>query len=100
MLLHKFIFGLLLIYIEVIIISHNFLSILSLDDRNYFIITEFTKNIDGYCLSTFLYNKDISAKSPKFYLGPIWDYNFSLGLTDYREGYSPEGYVYKSNKYI
>ncbi|PCI98986.1 MAG: hypothetical protein COB15_04805 [Flavobacteriales bacterium] len=77
---------------------YNYLDINSFVD--YLIITEFTKNIDGYCLSTFLYNKEISSPTPKYYLGPIWDYNFSLGLTDYREGFNPEGYVYNSTKYI
>ena len=77
---------------------YNSLDINSFVD--YLIITEFSKNIDGYCLSTFIYNKDITATRPKFHIGPIWDYNFSLGLTDYREGYAPEGYVYNSTKYI
>jgi len=67
---------------------------------DYLIITEVTKNIDGYCLSTFLYNKNINDNTPKFYIGPIWDYNFSFGLTDYREGFNPEGYVYNSTKFI
>jgi hypothetical protein len=77
---------------------YNSLDINSFVD--YLILTEFSKNIDGYCLSTFIYNKDITAKRSKFYIGPIWDYNFSLGLTDYREGFNPEGYVYNSTKYI
>jgi hypothetical protein len=77
---------------------YNSLDINSFVD--YLILTEFSKNIDGYCLSTFIYNKDITATRPKFYIGPIWDYNFSLGLTDYREGFNPEGYVYNSTKYI
>jgi hypothetical protein len=77
---------------------YNYLDLNSFID--YLLITEFTKNIDGYCLSTYLYNKDISQKTPKFYLGPIWDYNFSFGLTDYREGFNPEGYVYNSSQYI
>jgi len=67
---------------------------------DYFIISELTKNIDAYRLSTFLYNKDISAPKPKFYLGPIWDYNFAYGLTDYNDGYNPEGFVYTSTKYV
>ncbi|MDG1477840.1 MAG: CotH kinase family protein, partial [Vicingaceae bacterium] len=41
---------------------------------DYLIITELTRNTDGYCLSTFLYNKDINNPIPKFYIGPIWDY--------------------------
>lgn len=67
---------------------------------DYFIISEFTKNVDAYRLSTFLYNKDINSKTPKFYIDPIWDYNFSFGLTDYNEGYNPEGYVYRSTKFV
>ncbi|PJB15093.1 MAG: hypothetical protein CO118_05205 [Flavobacteriales bacterium CG_4_9_14_3_um_filter_32_8] len=67
---------------------------------DYLIITEFTKNIDGYRLSTFMYNKDINSDIPKFYNGPIWDYNFSFGLADYHEGYNPEGYVYNEDKYV
>jgi hypothetical protein len=77
---------------------YNYLDLNSFVD--YLIITEFTKNIDGYCLSTFLYNKEIGNVKPKFYIGPIWDYNFSLGLTDYHQGFNPEGYVYNSSKYI
>lgn len=76
----------------------NFVDINSFID--YLIITEFTKNIDGYRLSTFLYNKDINSNMPKFYLGPIWDYNFSLGLANYHEGYKPEGYIYNADIYV
>ena len=27
-------------------------------------------------------------------MGPIWDFNFSLGLTDYLDGYKTEGFVF------
>ena len=67
---------------------------------DYLIITEFTKNTDGYCLSTFLYNKNINNSNPKFYIGPIWDYNLSFGLANYRNSFKPEGFVYNSSKYI
>ena len=77
---------------------YNYLDINSFID--YLIITEFTKNIDGYCLSTFLYNKEINNPTPKFFIGPIWDYNFSLGLTNYHEGFNPEGFIYNSSRYI
>ena len=59
-----------------------------------------SKNIDAYRLSTFLYNKDIHSPVPKFYLGPIWDYNFSFGLADYKEGYQTEGYVYNADLFV
>lgn len=65
---------------------------------DYFIISEFTKNIDAYRLSTFLYNPNIH--DPKFYMGPIWDYNFAYGLANYANGFDPEGFVYTSNNYV
>ncbi|MCB0400786.1 MAG: CotH kinase family protein [Flavobacteriales bacterium] len=67
---------------------------------DYLIITEVTKNIDGYRLSTFLYNPDINAAKPKFYIGPIWDYNFAFGLSSTKNGYDPEGFVYDMDRYI
>ncbi|MCB9360373.1 MAG: CotH kinase family protein [Flavobacteriales bacterium] len=67
---------------------------------DHFIISEFTKNIDAYRLSTYIYNPDINEKTPKFYMGPIWDYNFAYGLTNYNDGFNPEGFVYNSANYI
>jgi hypothetical protein len=77
---------------------YNYLDLQSFID--YLIITEVSKNIDGYRLSTFLYNEDINNSIPKFHIGPIWDYNFSFGLTDYHEGFNPEGYVYNLDNYV
>ena len=31
-------------------------------------------------------------------MGPIWDFNFSFGLTDYLDGYKTSGFVYKSKE--
>jgi len=67
---------------------------------DHFIISEFTKNIDAYRLSTYIYNPDIKAKTPKFYMGPIWDYNFAYGLTNYNDGFNPEGFIYNSASYV
>jgi hypothetical protein len=77
---------------------YDYLDINSFVD--YLIITEVTKNIDGYRLSTFLYNKNIADSIPKFYIGPIWDYNFALGMANYHNGYNPEGYVYNTDKFV
>lgn len=76
----------------------NFLDVNTFVD--HFIISEFTKNIDAYRLSTYIYNPDISAKTPKFYMGPIWDYNFAYGLTNYNDGFNPESFVYNSASYV
>ena len=45
---------------------------------DYFVINEFTKNPDGYRLSTFMH-KDADEIDPRIKLGPIWDYNFGFG---------------------
>ncbi|MBN2280419.1 MAG: CotH kinase family protein [Candidatus Marinimicrobia bacterium] len=52
---------------------------------DYFLINEWTKNVDGYRLSTFLY-KDKDSNDPRFYAGPIWDYNLAFGNANYYEG--------------
>ena len=58
---------------------------------DYFILNEWSKNIDAYRLSAYFnYNRS----SNKWQAGPIWDYNFAFGLVDYEDGYSPEGFVY------
>lgn len=67
---------------------------------DHFIISELSKNIDAYRLSTYIYNPDISSQTPKFYMGPIWDYNFAFGLTNYNVGFNPEGFIYNSDKYV
>jgi CotH kinase protein/Secretion system C-terminal sorting domain len=63
---------------------------------DYFLITEFTKNVDGYRLSTYFY-KDKDSKGGKLKMGPAWDYNLSFGNADYYDGYKPTGWQYKVN---
>ena len=57
---------------------------------DHHIIVELTKNIDGYRLSTFMY-KD---RGGKLRMGPVWDYNLSLGNADYNAGWQPSGWYY------
>lgn len=57
---------------------------------DYHLLTEVCKEIDGYRFSTFFY-KD---RNGKLILGPLWDYNLSLGNADYNEGWNPEGWYY------
>ena len=47
------------------------------------IMTELSKNIDGYRLSTFLF-KD---KNGKLTAGPLWDFNLSFGNANYHNGW-------------
>jgi hypothetical protein len=55
---------------------------------DHFIITELVKEIDGYRLSTYMY-KDRNAK---LVMGPVWDFNLSLGNANFIEGWIPEGW--------
>ena len=63
---------------------------------DYFLITEFTKNVDGYRLSTYFY-KDKDSKGGKLKMGPAWDYNLAFGNADYLDGYKTTGWQYKIN---
>jgi len=45
---------------------------------DYFLLNEFSRNIDAYRLSTYLY-KDKDSDNGKMFAGPIWDYNLSFG---------------------
>jgi len=53
-------------------------------------IVEITKNIDGFRLSTYMF-KD---RGGKLNMGPVWDYNLSLGNADYLQGWIPSGWYY------
>ncbi len=63
---------------------------------DYFLITEFVKNVDGYRLSAFFY-KEKSSKGGKLKMGPAWDYNLAFGNADYYDGYKSTGWQYKIN---
>ncbi|TVQ90682.1 MAG: T9SS C-terminal target domain-containing protein [Bacteroidetes bacterium] len=73
-----------------------------LDKRSFIdmhLLTEITKEIDGYRLSTFFY-KD---RNGKLHSGPLWDFNLSLGNADYLEGWLPQGWYYpliSTNQYL
>ncbi|MBN2592508.1 MAG: CotH kinase family protein, partial [Sedimentisphaerales bacterium] len=54
------------------------------------ILVELTKNIDGFRLSTYMF-KD---RGSKINMGPVWDYNLSLGNADYHNGWIPSGWYY------
>ncbi|TVR75419.1 MAG: T9SS C-terminal target domain-containing protein [Marinilabiliales bacterium] len=55
------------------------------------LITELLKEIDGYRLSTFMY-KD---RNDKLVMGPLWDFNLSLGNANYLQGWRPTGWYYQ-----
>ena len=63
---------------------------------DYFLITEFVKNVDGYRLSAYFY-KEKNTKGGKIKMGPAWDYNLAFGNADYYDGYKTSGWQYKIN---
>lgn len=64
---------------------------------DFLIINEFAKNYDGYRFSTYMY-KD--GNNGKLMMGPVWDYDFSLGISVMDYDFSPQGWIYKNNKYV
>jgi len=60
---------------------------------DYFLVQELTKNVDGYRASTY-FHKDKHSKNPKIKAGPVWDFNFSLGLTASCFGWKYDGWAY------
>ena len=64
---------------------------------DYFLATEFTKAIDAYRLSAYLY-KNRDSENSKLVYGPMWDYDLSFGLVDYGgtstdPGWAPSGWM-------
>jgi hypothetical protein len=54
------------------------------------ILTELTKNIDGFRISAY-YSKD---RNGKIKMGPAWDFNLSLGNADYNNGWISTGWYH------
>lgn len=49
---------------------------------DYYILTEITHNIDAYRASTYFF-KNRSSQGGKIVMGPIWDFNYSLGNANF-----------------
>lgn len=61
---------------------------------DYFLLTELSKNVDGYRISTF-FHKAKDSDGGLLRMGPVWDYDISWGNADYYGGDVPSGYVYQ-----
>ena len=59
---------------------------------DYYILSELTRNLDGYRLSTFLH-KDKDSKGGKLTMGPFWDYDLTLGNANFFSAGNPNGWV-------
>jgi hypothetical protein len=59
-----------------------------------FILTEFSKNTDGYRSSTYFY-KERDSKGGKLFCGPKWDFNIAFDNCNFNGGDSPYGWQYQ-----
>lgn len=65
---------------------------------DYFLVTEITKNLDGYSRSTYFYKeKDKPTKVGKINMGPLWDYD--LGYSNGYNGWTFEQNMSRTNQY-
>ncbi len=62
---------------------------------DFFLINEFSKNVDAYKLSTYLY-KDRDDRDARLNIGPVWDYDLAWNNANYGNGSDPEGWQYSS----
>ncbi len=63
---------------------------------DYLIITEFTKNTDGYKASAYFHKEKraLDGTKGKFKAGPVWDYNFALGNASFCQGGTYTDWMY------
>jgi hypothetical protein len=59
---------------------------------DYYMINEFAKNVDGYRISSFMY-KNRTDKGGKLTMGPLWDYDITLGNVNYYQGWTTYGWA-------
>ena len=60
---------------------------------DHFIINELFRNIDGFRNSTYMY-KD---RDNKLTMGPIWDFNLSMGNAGFNQGWKTDGWLIYTN---
>ena len=60
---------------------------------DHFIINELFRNIDGFRNSTYMY-KD---RDSKLKMGPVWDFNLSMGNSSFNEGWKTDGWLIYTN---
>ena len=74
----------------------NYIDVQSFID--YFIITEFSNNVDGYKASAYFYKEKDAGDGTKGLLkaGSVWDYNFALGNASFCNGGRYNAWVYRN----
>lgn len=63
---------------------------------DFFLLNELAHNADAYRISTFMY-KD---RGEKLNMGPVWDFNLSLGNDEQEFRRSPQTWIYQYNQYL
>ena len=58
---------------------------------DYVLVSEVTKNVDAYRISTYFHRPAVGAP---IHAGPLWDYNLAFGNADYGAAADPEGFQY------
>ena len=61
---------------------------------DHFIINELFRNIDGFRNSTYMH-KDSGGKLT---MGPVWDFNLSMGNSSFNEGWKTDGWLIYTNR--
>lgn len=62
---------------------------------DYFLILEFTREVDAYRLSTYM-AKQRDSRGGKLFMGPLWDQNLGFGNADYCDGASTSGWAFQN----
>jgi spore coat protein CotH len=61
---------------------------------DYFLLNELTRNVDAFCISTYMYKDRLE----KLCMGPVWDFDLSLGNCNYYNGWLAAGWSFRSVK--
>ncbi|MBN2698241.1 MAG: CotH kinase family protein [Bacteroidales bacterium] len=59
---------------------------------DYFIITELSRDLDGYRVSVF-FHKDKDSKGGRLTMTPFWDYNICFGNANFMQAWDPVGWA-------
>lgn len=60
---------------------------------DYFLLTELSRNVDGFEYSTFFY-KERRSKGGKLVMGPVWDYDLAWRNAGYADAFLPHGWQF------
>ncbi len=63
---------------------------------DYFLINELLRNVDAYRISTYMYKNLDGQDKDKLNMGPVWDFDLSMGNCNYYDGRKTDGWSFKS----